>query len=212
MERVSQAAVSVGRDPGEITTVVVTKFHPPGLIEQLVELGVRDIGESRHQEAVTKHAALGHLPLTWHFVGQLQSNKAKAVAEYCRVIHSLDRPSVVEKIAASGHPVQGFIEINLTDDPARGGVWPDELLALVERVLASDTIELRGLMAVAPQDQSPEAAFERVLRYREQVLRVAPLSSDLSLGMSGDFESAIAVGATHLRIGSAITGKRPTPA
>ena len=211
-EAIEEAATKAGRNVGDITTVVVTKFHPAQLVRDLFELGVRHVGESRHQEAEPKHAELVDLDLTWHFVGQLQSNKAVAVSTYCDVIHSVDRSSLVSKLAQASRVVDVFIELNLTDDPGRGGVWPDELTELVEQVLATPTLTLRGLMAVAPQDEQPAKAFERVLGYRETLLSVSPQSTDLSLGMSGDFAEAIAVGATHLRIGTAITGKRPTPA
>jgi pyridoxal phosphate enzyme (YggS family) len=211
-EAIAEAATKAGRNVGDITTVVVTKFHPAQLVRDLFELGVRHVGESRHQEAEPKHAELVDLDLTWHFVGQLQSNKAVAVSTYCDVIHSVDRSSLLSKLAQASRGVDVFIELNLTDDPGRGGVWPGELTELAEQVLGTPTLTLRGLMAVAPQDEQPAKAFERVLGYRETLLSLSPQSTDLSLGMSGDFAEAIAVGATHLRIGTAITGKRPTPA
>lgn len=212
MAEIDSAARQSGRDPASITTVVVTKFHPVSLVRDLFALGVRHVGESRHQEASAKHEELTDLALTWHFVGQLQSNKALAVSAYCQVIHSLDRESLLGKLAQATHQVDVFIEVNLTDDPERGGVWPDHLEPLVERTLETPTVNLRGLMAVAPQDVPPLAAFDRVVRLRERLLPLAPSATDLSLGMSGDFAEAISVGATHLRIGTAITGKRPTPA
>ena len=212
MAEIDSAARQSGRDPASITTVVVTKFHPASLVRDLFALGVRHVGESRHQEASAKHDELTDLALTWHFVGQLQSNKALAVSAYCQVIHSLDRESLLGKLAQATHLVDVFIEVNLTDDPERGGVWPDHLEPLVERTLETPTVNLRGLMAVAPQDVPPLAAFDRVVRLRERLLPLAPSATDLSLGMSGDFAEAISVGATHLRIGTAITGKRPTPA
>jgi pyridoxal phosphate enzyme (YggS family) len=208
-EEIADAALDVGRDPSAITTVVVTKFHPASLLGELVAAGVEHVGESRHQEAQAKHAELADLPLTWHFVGQLQSNKARAVAEYCSVIHSIDRSSVVSKLATLEHKVEGFIEINLTGDPGRGGVSPDDLGALAEQVLATPTLSLRGVMAVAPQDQAPAEAFARVRQLQKIVLSLAPEATDLSIGMSGDFREGISAGATHLRIGTAITGKRP---
>lgn len=212
MADIDSAARQFGRDPASITTVVVTKFHPASLVRDLFALGVRHVGESRHQEASAKHDQLTDLALTWHFVGQLQSNKALAVSAYCQVIHSLDRESLLGKLAQATHLVDVFIEVNLTDDPERGGVWPDHLESLVERTLETSTVNLRGLMAVAPQEVPPLAAFDRVVRLRERLLPLAPSATDLSLGMSGDFAEAISVGATHLRIGTAITGKRPTPA
>jgi pyridoxal phosphate enzyme (YggS family) len=190
--------------------VVVTKFHPVSLIRDLHALGHRDVGENRHQEAVWKHAETTDLDLVWHFVGQLQSNKAKAVAHYADVIHSIDRESLLVKLADQDRQVDVFIEVNLTDDPGRGGVMPAGLTALVEKTLAVSAVTLRGLMAVAPQDEEPAKAFDRVRAMRAGVLALAPHATDLSMGMSGDFVEAISAGATHLRIGTAITGKRPS--
>ena len=211
-DEIAEATRQAGRGADEITTIVVTKFHPASLVRDLHELGVRHVGESRHQEAGPKSQELSALDLTWHFVGQLQSNKALAVAEYSQVIHSVDRMSLVKKFGQLDHRVEVFIELNLTNDPGRGGVVPDDLAELTEAVLATDHLSLRGLMAVAPQDEEPARAFERVRAIQPTLLAVAPEATDLSMGMSGDFLEAINAGATHLRIGTAITGKRPYPA
>lgn len=210
LSEVADAARAAGRDPKDITTIVVTKFHPVSLIRQLHALGQRDFGENRHQEAVAKHADTADLDLVWHFQGQLQSNKAKAVAQYADVIHSIDRESLLTKLADQDRHVDVFIEVNLTDDPGRGGVMPEGLAALVEKTLTVSQLTLRGLMAVAPQHEQPAMAFERVVALREKVLPLAPHATDLSMGMSGDFVEAISAGATHLRIGTAITGNRPS--
>jgi len=209
LSQVEEAARAAGRDPADITTIVVTKFHPVSLIRELHGLGQRHFGENRHQEAVAKHAETTDLDVVWHFQGQLQSNKAKAVAQYADVIHSIDRESLLTKLADQDRHVDVFIEVNLTDDPGRGGVMPGDLSALVEKTLTVPQLTLRGLMAVAPQDEDPAAAFERVRALQEGVLALAPHATDLSMGMSGDFAEAILAGATHLRIGTAITGKRP---
>ena len=211
-ERIAAAARAASRDASEITTIVVTKFHPAELVRELYALGIRHVGENRHQEAVAKQAELSELDLTWHFIGQLQSNKARAVAEYARVIHSVDRPSLVSALSNQDREVDVFLEINLTDVPGRGGVLPVELESLCEAVLQLPVLNLRGVMAVAPVDEEPSRAFERVLEYADRVRAMAPGARDLSIGMSGDFEDAIALGATHLRIGTAITGKRPAGA
>jgi len=138
---------------------VVTKFHPVSVIEELLDAGARHFGESRHQDAAPKAEALAGRDLTWHFVGQIQSNKARAIARYASVIHSLDRDSVVDALVTSEHRVNGFIELNLTDDPGRGGVaTADEMLRLAERIVAAGTIDLRGVMAVAPQNADPRAS------------------------------------------------------
>jgi len=211
MAAVADAARGAGRDPAELTTIVVTKFHPAALVQELHALGHRDVGENRHQEAAAKAGVLAGLDLRWHFIGQLQSNKARAVTGYARTIHSLDRDSV--RAALAGSEVAAFIQVNLTDDPGRGGVDPAELAGFAERVLATDGIELRGLMAVAGLGAEPAAEFARVRELRDRVLLpVAPAATALSMGMSGDFAAAIAEGATHLRIGTAITGNRPPAA
>jgi pyridoxal phosphate enzyme (YggS family) len=204
-----EACVAAGRARSEVTLIVVTKFHPASLIRDLAALGVSDVGENRHQDAAPKAAQLDDLALTWHFVGQLQSNKARAVAQYARVIHSVDRDSLVTALARVERPLDVFLEVNLTDDPGRGGVEPSGLLALAERVLEHPSLTLRGVMAVAPVDDEPRAVFARVRGLSEHLRTVAPHAIDISAGMSGDFAEAIAEGATHLRIGAAITGNRP---
>lgn len=208
-EGIAAACRDAGRARDEVTLIVVTKFHPADLVRDLVELGVRDVGENRHQDAAPKAAELHDLPLTWHFVGQLQSNKARAVAEYARVIHSVDRDSLVSALARTERPLEVFLEVNLTDDPGRGGVEPAELLSLAERVLEHPTLDLRGVMAVAPIDEDARAAFARLRGLSERLRAVAPAATAISAGMSNDYAEAIAEGATHLRIGTAITGKRP---
>jgi pyridoxal phosphate enzyme (YggS family) len=201
-----------GRDVNDVTLVVVTKFHPVSVIEELLDAGARHFGESRHQDAAPKADALADRDLTWHFVGQIQSIKARAIARYATVIHSLDRDYVVDALVTSEHRVDGFIELNLTDDPGRGGVQTaDDMLRLAERILAAGTIDLRGVMAVAPQDADPSEAFAGVATMSEILRQAYPNATDISAGMSADWQQAIEHGATHLRIGSSITGNRPTP-
>ena len=207
--QVVDAAAEAGRDPSAITTIVVTKFHPASLVRTLAGLGVTDVGENRQQDAGPKAAELRDLALTWHFIGQLQSNKVRAVLEYATVIQSVDRPSLVGALEAADVPVQVFLQLNLTEDQNRGGVAPDELERLAERVLAAPRLTLRGLMAVAPLGEEPRAAFARVREASERLRRIAPDAAALSMGMSGDFREAVLEGATHLRIGTAITGNRP---
>jgi hypothetical protein len=207
--RVDDAAREASRDAGAITTIVVTKFHPASLVRELALLGVRDIGENRHQDAAPKAAELRDLGLEWHFIGQLQSNKVRAVLEYAGTIQSVDRESLASAIESAGIPVEVFLQLNLTDDPARGGVAPGNLLALAERVLAAPSILLRGVMAVAPLGEEPRSAFARVREASERLRGLVPTADALSMGMSGDFREAILEGATHLRIGTAITGNRP---
>ncbi|WIB44099.1 YggS family pyridoxal phosphate-dependent enzyme [Curtobacterium sp. MCLR17_058] len=211
---IADAARAAGRSPDELTLVVVTKYHPASLVRELAALGVTDVGENRHQEAQAKAAELADLGLTWHFVGQLQSKKARQARRYAQVVQSLDRGSVVDAFApteAEPEPsvIDGFVQVNLTDDPGRGGVQPDDVEAMVTRVLATGTIRLRGVMAVAPLDEEPRAAFARLHSISERVVSLESGATDISAGMSGDYAEAILEGATHLRIGTAITGNRP---
>jgi pyridoxal phosphate enzyme (YggS family) len=207
----SEECERAGRSVDDITVVVVTKFHPASVVTELWNAGARNFGESRHQDAAPKVAELVDLDLTWHFVGQIQSNKARAIAQYASVLHSLDRDSVVDALAKIEHRVSGFIELNLTDDPRRGGVdGADEMMKLAERIAATDTIDLLGVMAVAPQDANPAEAFERVATLSQILQQAHPNARAISTGMSADWQQAVHHGATHLRIGTSITGKRPS--
>lgn len=208
---VADAASAAGRDVAGITTIVVTKFQPASLVRELAALGVTDVGENRHQEAQAKARELADLGLTWHFVGQLQGKKARQVRAYARVIHSVDRPSLVDALRSDEASVDCFVQVNLTDDPGRGGVDPAVLEPLVEHVLGTPGLRLLGLMAVAPLGEPPRPAFARVRTLSERIRVIAPDATSLSMGMSHDYRDAILEGATHLRIGTAITGNRPTP-
>jgi PLP dependent protein len=210
---VSDAIRAAGRAENEVTLIVVTKFHPASLVRELHALGLRDFGENRHQEAREKAAELADLDLSWHFVGQLQTKKARQVREYASVVHSVDRPELAAKLAVQpddgAHPLDVFVQVNLTDDPERGGVRPDDAAALAEEVAALDSLNLLGVMAVAPLDEEPRRAFARLRAVSEQVRGVVPEAAAISAGMSHDYREALAEGATHLRIGTAITGNRP---
>jgi len=215
--QIVDAALTAGREPSSITTIIVTKFQPISLVRELLDLGERDFGENRHQEASEKSAALEDSPARWHFVGQLQSNKAKAVRAYASVVHSVDRESLVPGLSAPAvdhpnnvlQPLDVFVQVDLGTEPGRGGVVPAALDALVERVVAASGITLVGLMTVAPLETEPRRAFARLRELAEGVRRTVPGATSLSMGMSGDFIEAIMEGATHLRLGSAITGNRP---
>ena len=206
-EGVADAARQASRDTAAITTVVITKFHPASLVRELYDLGVRDFGESRHQEAQPKIAELADLAATWHFVGQLQSKKARQVASYVDAIHSMDRDSLA--IALAGNSLDVFIQVNLTDDPGRGGIAPAGIHQLAEQIEGAKGLRLRGLMAVAPLGAEPRSAFSTVRELSERLVGLVPTANALSIGMSGDYREAILEGATHLRIGAAITGNRP---
>ncbi|WP_348788063.1 YggS family pyridoxal phosphate-dependent enzyme [Leifsonia sp. NPDC080035] len=206
---IADAARAAGRAPEELTTIVVTKFHPASLVRELASLGVRDVGENRHQEAQEKAAELADLDLRWHFVGQLQSKKARQARRYASAIHSVDRLSLVDALRSDDGDIDAFVQLNLTDDPGRGGVADRDLEPLVEHVLDTPGLRLVGVMAVAPLDEEPARAFERVRAASERVQALAPEAISISAGMSQDYREAIAAGATHLRIGTAITGNRP---
>lgn len=208
---IADAAREAGRGTEEITTIVVTKFHPVELIRELWDLGVRDFGESRHQEAKGKAAELADPNLTWHFVGQLQGKKARQVAAYSNVIHSIDRSSLVSTLGSNERVTECFLQLNLTEDPARGGVARGELLPLAQLVLTTPGLRLLGVMAIAPLGEEPRRAFERVREASDAVRTIAPHAEAISIGMSHDYRDAILEGATHLRIGTAITGNRPIP-
>lgn len=212
--RISDAARSAGRDPVGLTRIVVTKFHPPELITRLHELGVTDVGESRQQELSLKRERLGVIDgLRWHFVGQIQTKKGRAVRAASDCVHSVDRDRVADALHAAdpdGDPLDVFLQVNLTDDAARGGVPPAGVEALAAHVAAAcPSLRVRGVMAVAPLGEDPARAFARLSGAGESVRRVVPDATWMSAGMSGDFAEAIAAGATHLRIGAAITGPRP---
>ncbi len=201
---------------GPATLIVVTKNHPANLVAELIDLGCTDVGENRDQEASAKFDQTNLLRpsnnLNWHFIGQLQTNKVKSVLRYAKAIHSIDRPSLVQELAKQlekqQRDVEGFIELNLTGDPGRGGVLPENLPQLIEQVLAVPGIKLKGLMAVAGLNENPRSEFEKVLRAQKTMLTLAPEAVGLSMGMSEDYQVALEMGATHIRVGSKITGPR----
>ena len=206
---IADACRAAGRDATETTLIVVTKFHPPGLVAALADLGVRDVGENRHQEAQEKSTQLADLNLNWHYIGQLQTKKARQAAQYASAIHSIDRARLIDALAPIDRELDVFLQINLTDDPGRGGAAPAEIESLTEQILGTDTLRLRGVMAVAPLEEAAASAFARLAGYSERVRTLAPEAAAISAGMTHDYAEAIAAGATHLRIGSAITGNRP---
>ncbi len=220
LARIASACLASGRNASDVELVAITKNHPAEVVAELVDLGHLHFGENRDQEASPKSLRLAEIrpdsKSTWHFVGQLQSNKVKSVLRYARVIHSIDRASLVTELAKQLPKFEGsysgFIELNLTFDPGRGGVLPENLPALAESVLNLENFELLGVMAVAGLGEDPKAEFEKVLSASNKLQELAASANQLSIGMSEDFEVAIAMGATHIRVGSAITGPRPTNA
>ena len=215
-DRIAASCVAAGRSVSEVELVVVTKNHSAEVVAELYDLGHRQFGENRDQEAGPKAEALaagGRLDAKWHFVGQLQSNKVRTVLNYATCIHSIDRSSLVKELAKQlGNrelEIEGFIELNLTEDPARGGVEPGNLQQLAHSVMEIGRIKLLGVMAVAGLGVDPRIDFDKTLQASQELQKIAPEASRLSMGMSEDFELAIEMGATHIRVGSAITGPRP---
>lgn len=214
-ERIATACASVGRDPDEVTLVVVTKFFPESDVRLLAELGVRAVGENRHQEASAKAAACADLGLSWHFIGSIQSNKAAAIAAYADVVESVDRVKLVGALDRGarehGRVVDCLVQVSL-DPPgsaARGGAAPAEVADVAAAVEDAEALRLRGVMAVAPLGEPPLPAFERLAGIAAELRRVHPGADLVSAGMSGDLEEAVRCGATHVRVGSAILGPRP---
>lgn len=211
--RIADAARAAGRDPSEITRIVVTKFHPAAMIRELSALGVHDIAENRQQELTAKRAELSGIDdLRWHMIGQVQTKKARAVRAAADVVHGVDRARLASALHAAdpdGAPLDVLLQVNLTDDAGRGGVDPVGLSALAEHTLSEcPSLRVRGVMAVAPIGEEPSAAFARLARASQDLRRTIPDATWISAGMSGDFVEAIGLGATHLRIGTAITGPR----
>lgn len=215
--RVDAAVAAAGRTDS-VTLVAVTKTWPAADVRRLAALGVADVAENRDQEAAPKAAACADLALTWHFVGQLQTNKAGSVAGYADVIHAVDRPRLVTALDKAARRVDRrlrvLVQVSLdphlgAEEAGRGGVAPLALEPLAEAVAAADHLELAGIMAVAPLDVLPETAFAALTGLSAVVQKLVPGAMWVSAGMSGDFEAAIACGATHVRIGSALLGKRP---
>jgi len=212
-ERIARACADAGRDPAELTLVAITKTWPAEDVRRLAELGVRDVGENRDQEAAPKAAALADLDLTWHFVGQLQANKAASVARYAHVVQSVDRMRLVAALehgaARAGRDLDVLVQVGLEDVEGRGGASAADVPALAAAVAGSERLRLRGVMAVAPLGADPAAAFARLAEVHEHLLRTHPAATWRSAGMSGDLEQAVRAGATHLRIGTALLGPRP---
>jgi pyridoxal phosphate enzyme (YggS family) len=213
--RIEQACHDAGRDADEVTLVVVTKFFPAADVRILAELGVRDVGENRHQEAEAKVAECRDLDVVWHFIGGLQSNKAAAVAAYADVVESLDRRKLVAPLDRGAHGRSHLVDVLLQvsldppDTPGRSGADQTELDDLADTVQAAGMLRLRGLMAVAPLGADPADAFARLAKIRTDFLGRHPSADLLSAGMSGDLEEGIRAGATHVRVGSAVLGPRP---
>jgi pyridoxal phosphate enzyme (YggS family) len=230
-ERIDAACAAANRASTEVALIAVTKFFPADDVLRLLRLGLTEFGENRDQEAAAKagqvadiltraQAADAAAPIAalirprWHFIGQLQTNKVRSVVSYAAVIQSVDRPKLVAALdqaaAASGRTPTCLVQVNLDPDAAgRGGAEPADVERIADAVADCAALRLGGLMAVAPLGADPRPAFERLAQLAAKVRGAHPEAVSLSAGMSGDLEQAIAAGATHVRIGSALLGRRP---
>ena len=210
---IAGACSAAGRSVDEVTLIAVTKTYPVDDVEILAELGITDVGENKDQEAAPKHAAV-KASLRWHFIGQLQRNKAKSVAQYAHMVHSLDRAELASALSRAAHDagreLEVLIQVNLDPDPRtnRGGVAPEAVLALAEQVQGLPSLRLAGVMGVAPLGVDPSPAFDVLQAVALRVRMDHPNARSISAGMSQDLVQAVAAGATHIRIGSALLGSR----
>lgn len=219
--RIAAACRAVDRSPDEVTLVAVTKTYPPSDVELLVDLGVPDVGENRDQEAAAKATAVTATGrrVRWHFVGRLQRNKCRSVAGYADVVESVDSVRLATALASAAggrrRSLEVLVQVSIDGAAGRGGALVDSrdpdrgLDAVTAAVEVLDGLRLTGLMAVAPLDWSPKTAFARLAEIADRFRADHPAATVLSAGMSADLEAAIAYGATHVRVGSALLGKRP---
>lgn len=221
-QRIAVACASAGRPREEVTLIVVTKTCPVQDTRLLASLGVREVAENRDQDAAPKAAKCLDLPLTWHFVGQVQTNKARSIVQYANRVHSVDRIRLVTALSAavqgSGRPELGcLVQVALGPDGAgRAGADPQDVRALCDAIAGAPGLRLDGLMAVAPlatgsaqQVEVSMRAFTRLVEISTAVRAGHPAATMVSAGMSGDLEQAVAAGATHVRVGTAVLGVRP---
>lgn len=213
--RIVAAARAAGRDPGEITLIGVTKGHPADAAQAAVAASLADCGENLAQEGVAKILAINDPRVTWHFIGALQSNKTRAVAAHFDWVHSVDRPKIAGRLAEHrphhAPPLQVCLQVNVGDEPGKSGAAAAELPALAATVAALPRLVLRGLMCIPPEESDPARQrhwFAELRRQRDALAALGHRLDVLSMGMSGDFEQAIAEGATHVRIGTALFGSR----
>ncbi|MFE3470676.1 MULTISPECIES: YggS family pyridoxal phosphate-dependent enzyme [unclassified Streptomyces] len=220
-ERIASACAAAGRKREEVTLIVVTKTYPASDVRILHELGVRHVAENRDQDAAPKATACADLSLTWHFVGQLQTNKVRSVTGYADVVQSVDRIKLVTALSAAavraerelGCLIQVALDAESGERGERGGVAPDGIEELAAAVDAADGLRLDGLMTVAPLAGPfagrQRAAFDRLMEFSTRLRAGHPAANMVSAGMSGDLEDAVAAGATHVRVGTAVLGVRP---
>jgi pyridoxal phosphate enzyme (YggS family) len=215
LARVARAAEAAGRRPEGLTVITVTKTFPASDVALLRDLGVLDVGENRAQELASKITELEGMAapaVRWHFIGQLQGNKATLVARECAALHTLDRLALLaplERAATrAGRVLDVFIQLSLDGDPRRGGITANEVFPLADAVEERSGLRLVGLMAVPPLGAAPRPAFARLRAVSERLQAMHPAAGALSAGMSADLEDAVMEGATHLRVGTDLMGSR----
>ncbi|MFD5102808.1 YggS family pyridoxal phosphate-dependent enzyme [Streptomyces albidochromogenes] len=220
-ERIATACAAAGRARDEVTLIVVTKTYPASDVRLLAELGVRHVAENKDQEAAPKAAGSADLPVSWHFVGQLQTNKVRSVASYADVVQSVDRARLVTALSTAAvraeRELDCLIQVALDAESGergeRGGVAPDGIEELAAKVAEAPGLRLGGLMTVAPlagpYAGREQAAFERLMEFSSSLRSAHPAANMVSAGMSTDLEQAVAAGATHVRVGTAVLGVRP---
>lgn len=211
---ISQACIAANRNREDVTLIAVTKTWPASDVDLLAELGITNVGENRDQEAKSKHDEVQATNLIWHAIGQLQTNKAKSVAAWADVVHSVDRidlvTALIKAVANRETPLGVLIQANLDPIPSdnRGGALPNEIMELADLISGSTGLKLQGVMGVAPLGGDDDIAFATLQEHANQIQAKFPEANWISAGMSGDFATALKYGATHLRIGSSILGKR----
>ena len=215
-ERMAQAARAAGRSAHSVTLLAVSKAQPPAVLAMAAELGLSAFGESYLNEALEKIAALQDRALTWHFVGRLQANKTRPIAENFAWLHALDRLKIAERLAAQrpfhAPPLNVCLQVNLAGESSKGGVAPAQLPALVAAVAALPRLRLRGLMCLPPAETDPARQrhwFTQLAHLQDELNAHGAGLDTLSMGMSDDFEAAIAEGATLVRLGTVLFGPRP---
>ena len=219
-ERLRQAESHHGRPEGSVCLVAVSKTYPAGHVRTVAAQGQRDFGENQIQDAMTKIPVLEDIPCSWHFIGPIQSNKCRDIALHFDWVHSMDRAKIARRLSdfrrADAEPINIFIQVNLQNEATKSGVLPDELGLLVDEVKHLRNLSLRGLMAIPTPEtmfDRQRVTFARLRELLEAMNREHQTNMDcLSMGMTDDLEAAVAEGATHVRVGTAIFGPRQKPA
>lgn len=213
-ERLTAACTAAGRSRDDVTLIAVTKTFPASDVRILADLGVRQVGENRDQDAAPKAQACADLDLTWHFVGALQTNKARSVAGYAHWVHSVDRDRLVAALGKAAvradRTLRCLVEVRLGEGEERAGAEPADVPRLADLVASTEGLSLAGVMGIAPLSGPPDPAFASLADVAERVCRDHPDATAISAGMSADLESAVRYGATHVRIGTALLGIRPS--